>query len=161
MAKQEENDENWVTSIVKRELTSLRGSWKAWTQDIVRREYVKQIELSGVKSEANGAVMAAHGLNAEVTGIKLEHTFFDPIAEYQKKKERAELSSRNLLPEQLRAGINDVRNQAGRAMDKARAVENDVVRLRRDHQADLEDIADEFETIDNRVTALITSLGGM
>jgi len=74
------NDDAWVVAIVKREWKSLSGSWKRWTENIVRREYIKQLELSGIKTEANGAVVAAHRLNAEVTGIKLEHTFFDPIS---------------------------------------------------------------------------------
>jgi len=64
-------------------------------------------------------------------------------------------------PQQLRRNITDVRNQARRAMDKAREVENKVTRLRSDHQASLEEIADEFETIDNRVSRLINALGGI
>ncbi|MCX5559989.1 hypothetical protein [Streptomyces sp. NBC_00038] len=161
MTKPQEEDEAQIIAIMKREWTSLRGSWKAWTEDIVRREYIKQLEVSGAKAEANGAALAANGLNAEVTGIKLEHTFFDPIAELEKRKEESSLRSRNLLPEQLRASITDVRNQAGRAMDKARNVEDKVDRVRRENQSSLEEIADEFEVIDNRVSDLISSLGGI
>lgn len=161
MTKPQEEDEGWVVAIVKREWTSLRGSWKAWTEDIVRREYLKQLEVSGAKAEANGAAIAANGLNAEVTGIKLEHTFIDPIAKLEKLKEESNLRSRNLLPEQLRASITDARNQAGRAVDKARTIEDKVDRLRSENQSTLEEIADEFEVIDNRVRNLINSLGGI
>ncbi|MFJ2264355.1 hypothetical protein ACIOKD_39795 [Streptomyces sp. NPDC087844] len=168
MATDTSGDEAWVVGIIKREWTGLRGNWKAWTTDAIRREYLRQIELNGAKAEANGAALAAHGLNAEVTGIKLEHTFFDPIAALEKKK----LAMDEQLPEQLSRritsavtrtdrGISDVRNQAGRAMDKAREAETEVHRLRTDQQGDLEEIGAEFGVIGRRVDNLINSLGGL
>lgn len=146
---------------LKREWSLAKTSWKKWTEDVVKKEYIKQFEATGAKSEANAAVVAANGLNAEVTGIKLEHTFYDPIADYQKRKEDARLRGLGQLPEQLRTGVNEVQTQARLAMDKARDVEVKVSELRRDHTADLEGIADEFELVGDRVSQLISELGGV
>ncbi|MGW1332869.1 hypothetical protein ACWD7B_01145 [Streptomyces rubiginosohelvolus] len=156
-----EKDAAEQISAWKRELELAKKSWKTWTEDIVKKEYIKQYELTGFKSESNGAVVAANGLNAEVTGIKLEHTFWDPIQKMQEARDRKRLEAAGELPEQLRRGITDVRRQAGLAMDKARSVEVKVTELRRDRTADLMDIADEFESVGNRVTQLISDLGGV
>ncbi|MFI6057478.1 hypothetical protein [Streptomyces sp. NPDC051286] len=161
MTDSRSGDETWIVGIFKREWTSLKGSWRSFTEDMVRREYIRQFEANGAKAEANGAALAAHGINAEVTGIKFEKTFFDPIAALEKRKEEQELRSRNLLPTQLRSDITRVRGEAGQAMNKAKEVERSVTSLRRDRLADLEDISDEFETVGDRVTALINSLGGL
>ncbi|MET9511303.1 hypothetical protein ABZX62_23040 [Streptomyces flavidovirens] len=159
--KETEDATDKAKAIIKRELSLAEKSWKTWTENIVKKEYIKQFEATGFKSESNAAVVSANGLNAEVTGIKLEHTIWDPIADYQKAKEDARLRGLRQLPEQLRAGIDGVTRQAGLAMDKARQVEDKVADLRRDRTADLEGIADEFEDIGNRVTQLIDDLGGV
>ncbi|MFD7781459.1 hypothetical protein [Streptomyces sp. NPDC059753] len=155
------DDESFVVGIVKREWASLQGNWKSWTKDMVKREYLAQIQTTGAKAEINGVA-------GSLTFLKLEHTIFDPI----KKLEERVLASKKQLPEQLRFDIDDVRaqsrravddirNQASHAMDKAREVENKVTRLQRDHLSDLNDIADEFESVGNRVTGLINALGGL
>ncbi|WP_434594992.1 hypothetical protein [Streptomyces sp. A5-4] len=43
----------------KRELSLARTSWEKWTQDVVKKEYIKQFEATGFKSEANAGVVAA------------------------------------------------------------------------------------------------------
>lgn len=163
-----DEDATGAIAALKREWSLAQKSWKTWTEDIVKKEYIKQFEATGFKSEANGAVVAANGLNAEVTGIKLEHTFLDPIQEIKDKQERLKLAADKQLPEQLRSDVDAARRRAdsattsaSRVADKVREVENRVVALRREHTADLEAIADEFEDVGNRVTRLVDALGGM
>ncbi|MFD0034978.1 hypothetical protein ACWGDS_41350 [Streptomyces sp. NPDC055059] len=157
-------NESQVVSLVKREWANLQANWRSWTGDMVKREYLAQIQATGAKAEING-------ISGSLTFLKLEHDIIDPM----KMLEERALSSQRQLPKQLRhdldkvltqsarvvRSVDDVRTQAGHAMNKAREVENKVTRLQRDHLSDLNDIADEFESVGNRVTGLINALGGL
>ncbi|MET9094382.1 hypothetical protein ABZX72_20060 [Streptomyces cyaneofuscatus] len=163
-----DEDAAGAIAALKREWSLAQKSWKTWTEDIVKKEYIKQFEATGFKSEANGAVVAANGLNAEVTGIKLEHTFLDPIQDMKDERERLRLSAAKQLPEQLRGDVDIAHRKAVSAMsvanqnaNKLRETEVKVTALRREHTADLEMIAGEFEDVGNRVTRLVDALGGM
>ncbi|MFE7572423.1 hypothetical protein ACFU76_36715 [Streptomyces sp. NPDC057539] len=119
MAQEKENGKGADGS----EIEVLKKSWDTFYEDMVKKEYFKQFELSGVKTEANAAVAAANVFNAELTGIKFEHTFWDPIAE----REQRLLESGEKLPWQLRRDINDARsdlNVARRDIDRGREVTN-------------------------------------
>lgn len=51
------DNESLVVGIVKREWASLQGNWKSWTKDMVKREYLAQIQTTGAKAEINGVLI--------------------------------------------------------------------------------------------------------
>ncbi|MER5970265.1 hypothetical protein ABT112_11110 [Streptomyces sp. NPDC002055] len=169
MGKAGSEDEVWIVGLFKREFSSFKSSWKSFTEDMVKREYVKQFEASGVKTEANAVVGAANLVNAEATWLKLEKTLWDPLGDLEKAKEKEkeeqELRSNNLHPTQLQEAINTakrdlrqdisrVRGEAGQARNKAEEAKRAVTSIRRQTARDLQGIADEFERVETRINGL-------
>ncbi|MFF3767233.1 hypothetical protein ACFYYR_24505 [Streptomyces sp. NPDC001922] len=165
MGKSDSGDEVWIVGLFKREFSSFKSSWKSFTEDMVKREYVKQFEASGVKTEANAVVGAANLVNAEATWLKLEKTLWDPLGDLEKAKEEEKLRRSNMHPTQLRDAITDakrdlrqdiarVRGEAGQARNKAEEAKRAVTSIRRQTARDLQGIADEFERVETRINGL-------
>ncbi|MFF8959103.1 hypothetical protein [Streptomyces sp. NPDC014894] len=124
------------------EIDVLKKSWDTFYENMVKKEYFKQFEISGVKTESNAAVAAANVFNAEVTGIKLEHTFWDPIA----KREERRLQRGEMLPEQLRRSII--------------GLDADIVKIRGTATTDRTAHATDVEAIGTRIGNLSEEIEG-
>ncbi|MFJ2646409.1 hypothetical protein ACIO1C_06735 [Streptomyces sp. NPDC087420] len=83
------------------------------------RELVKKTELTALKSEMNGANLAANFLGGELTGVKLEYTFFDPVGRYLEKKAEKNARDAGVHPTQLKLAADGARAAAGRAQEAA------------------------------------------
>ncbi|MFD6433475.1 hypothetical protein [Streptomyces venezuelae] len=96
-----------------------------WFKDFTERELVKKIELTALKSEMNGGAFAANGISGELTGIKLEHTIWDPMQKLAEKEARG----RGEAPDQLKAAAAKAQTTADRAETKATGADRRITEL--------------------------------
>ncbi|MFG2138020.1 hypothetical protein [Streptomyces sp. NPDC048650] len=150
-----------VGSFVKGELETFKKNWGAFWDDKVSRTYVKQVELSAFKAEANL-------VTGNFTIAKFEHTVFDPIQAIKDKIAEGRARARNELPSQLREDIELLRRRvttvagdAGKAQNTAEEAKRSLRSMRAEAGRDLQGVADEFERIENRVESLVAALGGL
>ncbi|MEU6990652.1 hypothetical protein ABZ953_08355 [Streptomyces sp. NPDC046465] len=105
-------------------------------KEITEREYVKKVELTAFKSEFNGGAFAFNAAGGGLTGIKLEHSFLDPIGDMVKKREKAkeaaEARSNGEHPEQLKSAAAKAQTTADKAITKANGANRRINDLARD-----------------------------
>ncbi|MFF1381171.1 hypothetical protein [Streptomyces sp. NPDC058308] len=133
-------------------------------KDITEREYVKKAELTAFKSEFNGGAFAFNAAGGGITGIKLEHTFLDPIGDMMKKREKAkeaaEARTRNEHPEQLKSAAAKAQTTADKAITKANGANRRINALSRDINQKLRRKADKsaVSVANNRQNSQLSAL---
>ncbi|MFI1681456.1 hypothetical protein [Streptomyces sp. NPDC020607] len=121
-----------------------------WIKDHTEREYVKKAELTAFKSEFNGGAFAFNAAGGGVTGLKLEHTIWDPIADLKAKRDKAkdaaDARAIGQHPEQLKRAAEKAQTTADRAETKATGADRRITDLSRElnrkiaRKADLSDL---------------------